>query len=56
MFESEFLRPTEDSKDAYRRLIGDAAKVVHASFPDRPYGGKSPEALAEAISAEFLPI
>jgi L-2,4-diaminobutyrate decarboxylase len=55
LFESEFLRPTEHSQDAYRRLIGEAAKLVRASLPDRPYGGKSPEALAEAISTEFLP-
>ena len=56
MFESDFLRPTEDSKDAYRRLIGEAAELVRAAFPDRPYGGKSPQALVEAISTEVLPI
>jgi L-2,4-diaminobutyrate decarboxylase len=55
LFESEFLRPTEDSQDAYRRLVGEAAELVRASFPDRPYGGKSPQALVEAIGTDFLP-
>jgi L-2,4-diaminobutyrate decarboxylase len=55
LFESVFLRTTEDSKDAYRRVIGEAAELVCASFPGRPYGGKSPRALVDAISTEFLP-
>ena len=55
MFESEFLTSTEHSKDAYRRIIARAAEVVYESFPDQPYSGKSPAALAEAVSTDFLP-
>lgn len=54
MFESEFLTAIEDSKDAYRRLIGEAAEIVRGSFPDRPYSGKSPQTLAEAVTTELL--
>ena len=55
MFESEFLTSTEDSKDAYRRLLTEAAEVVGASFLDRPYCGQGPNILAEAIPNDFLP-
>jgi L-2,4-diaminobutyrate decarboxylase len=55
LFESEFLTATENSKDAYRRLIGAAADIVLGSFPERPYSGESPAALADAVTTEFLP-
>jgi L-2,4-diaminobutyrate decarboxylase len=55
LFESEFLTASENSKDAYRRLIGAAAEIVRGSFPERPYTGKSPAALADAVTTEFLP-
>lgn len=55
MFESEFLTSAEKSKQAYQRLIGEAAEIVCSSFPGRPYCGKKPRALAEAIDREFLP-
>ena len=55
MFESEFLTSTENSKDVYRRLIVRAAEIVCESFPNQPYCGKSPAALAEAVGTDFLP-
>ena len=55
MFESEFLIAIEDSKDAYRRLIGAAAEIVCGSFPDRPYSGKSPQTLTSAFPTDMLP-
>ncbi|HKV81134.1 MAG TPA: aspartate aminotransferase family protein [Candidatus Sulfotelmatobacter sp.] len=55
MFESEFLTSTEDSKQAYRGLIARVAEIVCESFPDQPYSGKTPAALAEAVGNDFLP-
>ena len=55
MFESEFLTSTEHSKDAYRRLIARAAQIVCESFPNQPYCGKSPAALADAVADDLLP-
>jgi len=55
LFESEFLTSTENSKDAYRELISRAVAIVCKSFPNQPYGGKSPVALAEALGTDFLP-
>ena len=55
MFESEFLTSAEKSKEAYQRLIGEAAEIVRSSFPDRPYCGKNPRAVAETIDTAFLP-
>ena len=54
MFESEFLTSTA-SKGVYRTLIARAAEIVCGSFPDQPYCGKSPAALAEAVANDFLP-
>ena len=55
MFESEFLTSTEHSKDAYRRLIAQAAQIVCEAFPNQPYCGKSPAALAETAGDDLLP-
>ena len=55
MFESEFLTSTEHSKDAYRKLIARAVQIVCESFPNQPYCGNSPAALAEAVATDFLP-
>lgn len=55
MFESEFLISTQNSQAAYRRLIAEAVEIVCASFPDQPYFGKNPAALAEAVGNDFLP-
>jgi len=55
LFESEFLLSTEDSKDAFRRLILKTAEIICESFPDRPYSGKSPSDLAHTITNDFLP-
>jgi L-2,4-diaminobutyrate decarboxylase len=55
LFESEFLTSTEHSKDAYRKLIARAVQILCESFPNQPYCGKSPAALAEAVASDFLP-
>jgi len=55
LFESEFLTSTEHSKDAYRKLIARAVQIVCESFPNQPYCGNSPAALAEAVATDFLP-
>jgi hypothetical protein len=49
LFESEFLTSTDDSKDAYRRLIARVAEVVCELFPDQPYCDRNPAALAESV-------
>lgn len=54
MFESDFLTSTEHSREAYRKLIFEAAEIVCQSFPEQPYRGKSPQVLADAISTGFL--
>src|SRR5207344_1913026 len=43
------------SKGVYRALIARAAEIVCESFPNQPYCGKSPAALAEAVVNDFLP-
>jgi L-2,4-diaminobutyrate decarboxylase len=53
LFESEFLTSTA-SKDVYRTLIARAAEIVCESFPNQPYSGKIPAALAEAVGNDFL--
>ena len=55
MFESEFLAVTQDSRDAYRRLVSQAAHLVDASLADAPYNGKNAAALAGLIGEDFLP-
>jgi L-2,4-diaminobutyrate decarboxylase len=54
LFEPEFLTSTV-SKGAYRTLIARAAEIFCESFPNQPYSGKSPAALAEAVGNDFLP-
>ena len=54
MFESDFLTSTEHSQKAYRELIAEAAEIVCQSFPNQPYPGKSPQALANAITTDIL--
>ncbi len=55
MFESDFLTSSDVSRDAYRRLISQAAAILCESLPNSPYAGKSPAELAALISADFLP-
>jgi L-2,4-diaminobutyrate decarboxylase len=55
LFESEFLTHAEESRDQYQRLISQAAEMVCASLPDRPYGGKNAAALGDLLSRDFLP-
>ena len=55
MFESEFLAVTQDSRDAYRRLVSQAAHLVGSSLADAPYNGKNAAALAGLIGEDFLP-
>ena len=54
-FESEFLTPTQESKNRYQQLVAEAAQIVATSLPDAPYCGKNPGALADLIGADFLP-
>ena len=55
MFESYFLTSADASRDAYRRLISQAAAILCESLPESPYAGKTPAELADLISADFLP-
>jgi L-2,4-diaminobutyrate decarboxylase len=55
LFESDFLTSTA-SKDVYRTLIARTAEIVCESFPNQPYSGRSPAALAEAAGNDFLPL
>jgi L-2,4-diaminobutyrate decarboxylase len=55
VFESEFLTPSEESKNHYRRLLAQAAEIVASSLPDVPYVGKTPAALAGLVNQDFLP-
>lgn len=55
MFESDFLTSADVSRDAYRRLISQAAAILCESLPHSPYAGKGPAELADLISADFLP-
>lgn len=55
MFESDFLTQADVSRDAYRRLLSQAAAILCESLPDSPYAGKSPAELADLISGNFLP-
>lgn len=55
MFESDFLTPANVSRDAYRRLLSQAAAILCESLPDSTYAGKSPTELANLISHKFLP-
>jgi L-2,4-diaminobutyrate decarboxylase len=55
LFESDFFISTEQSREAYRKLIAEAVEIVCRSFPKQPYRGKSPQALAEGIIPGFLP-
>jgi L-2,4-diaminobutyrate decarboxylase len=54
LFESEFLTSSEHSQEAYRKLIAQAAEIVCQSFPNQPYRGTSPQALANAITTDLL--
>lgn len=55
MFESEFLISSQHSKDFYQRLIEQAAALLISTFPNQPYGGKDPAALADLFKADILP-
>jgi len=55
MFESDFLTSAHASRDAYRRLISQAAAILCESLPESPYAGKTPAELADLISGGFLP-
>jgi L-2,4-diaminobutyrate decarboxylase len=54
LFESEFLTSTA-SKDVYRTLIARTAEIVCESFPNQPYAGRNPAALADVVGNDFLP-
>lgn len=55
MFESEFLTPTESSKDQYQRLVSQAAQTMCTALPNAPYVGQRASVLADLVSADFLP-
>jgi len=55
VFESDFLTSTQDSKEAYRRLLTQAVQLICDALPNQAYSGKSPAALAELIDTNFLP-
>jgi len=55
VFESEFLTPSEPSKNQYRRLLAQAAEIVASSLPDIPYVGKTAATLATLVNTDFLP-
>lgn len=55
MFESEFLISIPESKNSYRELIAQAAKIVADALPVQPYSGDSPAALAKLIGRDILP-
>ena len=55
MFESDFLTPSECSKDAYRQLLSQAAQLISEALPHRPYAGQPPTALSNLIDDQFLP-
>src|SRR6201998_2497166 len=55
MFEPDFLTSAHASRDAYRRLISQAAAILCESIPESPYAGKTPAELAGLISGDFLP-
>lgn len=54
LFESEFLTSSESSKQAYKRLISQAAQIISETLPLQPYSGMSPAGLAELIDTDFL--
>jgi L-2,4-diaminobutyrate decarboxylase len=54
LFESDFLTSTEQSREAYRKLIAEAAEIVCQSLPKQPYRGKSPQALANYLPTSFF--
>jgi L-2,4-diaminobutyrate decarboxylase len=54
LFEPDFLTSTERSQEAYRKLIAEAAEIVCQSLPNQPYRGKSPQALANALTTNLL--
>jgi L-2,4-diaminobutyrate decarboxylase len=55
LFESEFLRSDRKSKETYQRLISAGAQIISEAFPDQPYSGARPRALADLIPSDLLP-
>jgi len=55
LYDSDFLSNAESSKQASRQLIGQALQIVCDSWPENPYRGKTPAALAELVGSDFLP-
>jgi L-2,4-diaminobutyrate decarboxylase len=55
LFESEFLTSSNQSKQAYRQVIAQAVSSLCDLWPERPFTGRNPSALAEFVPANFLP-
>ena len=54
MFESEFLRATPESKEAYRQIMAQVIETICSSLPQQPYTGKSAAELAAFVDGELL--
>jgi len=54
LFEDDFLTSTEHGREAYRKLIAEAAEIVCRWLPRQPYRGKNPKTLADKVTANFL--
>ena len=55
MFESDFLTPAPESREAYEKLISTVVRLVRDSWPGQPYSGKTPAQLADLVPSDFLP-
>lgn len=55
LFDSDFLTGTTESKESYRRIVTEVAKLICSSLPDQPYNGQDAAALAALIGPEVLP-
>ena len=53
MFETEFLTPDDKSQRSYREAIARAVDILCDGFPDRPYSGRTSEALRKLITVDL---
>jgi L-2,4-diaminobutyrate decarboxylase len=52
LFESEFLTSTDESRQAYARLLAQALQIVSETLPTQPYSGKNAAALAGLLGSD----
>ncbi len=55
MFETDFLGQSTESKEAYQKLIVEAAQIVCQSLPSAASPGGTAAELAKLIPSDFLP-